>query len=656
MQFALRPLVALVLFSGLASLAPAQGEVPRPASLDAVGIPAIPTAIAQDVRRYTEARAASFTSWHPTRLEMLITTRFGNTAQIHSVAAPLGMRRQLTFFDEPIASGSYDHARGEFFIFPRDQGGNEFGQLYRYDFKDGTSTLLTDGGRSQNGDVSWSHRGDRFSYASTRRNGADRDIYIMDPRDPKTDRLLLQVQGGGWGTVDWSPDDRSLLILEYISVNETHLWLVDVASGRKTELTPRAEKDVAYGAAAFSQDGKGVFVTTDRENEFQRLAYLNLGTRRFTYLTSDIKHDIDGLALSRDGRTLAFTANNDGRGVLYLLDTATRRFRPVAGLPTAVIGLGDWHPDNHHLSLTLNYARSATDTYVLDAPANTLTRWTESELGGVVAAQLGEAELIHWKSFDGREISGFLIQPAARFSGKRPVIINIHGGPEGQATPIFQGRNNYYFNELGVAMIYPNVRGSTGFGKTFVALDNDRKREDSVKDIGALLDWIAQRPELDANRVMITGGSYGGYMTLACAVHYNDRIRGSVDVVGISNFISFLENTESYRRDLRRVEYGDERDPEMRKILQEISPLTHADKITKPLFIVQGANDPRVPKRESIQMADTIRKNGGTVWYLEGKDEGHGFRKKANADYQFYATILFVKKYLLGEEAVKAGD
>ncbi len=625
----------------------AQTELKPAANLVAEGIPPVPATIAAEVRRYTEARSASFSSWHPERLEMIISTRFGNTAQLHKVAAPLGARTQLTFFEEPVTGASYDPVKGEFFLFTRDQGGNEFTQAYRHDIADGTVTLLSDGGRSQNSGGAWSTKGDRIAYGSTRRNGADRDIYVMNPRQPGTDRRLAELTGGGWGITDWSPDDKSLLLFESVSVNESHLWLLDAVTGAKTEFTPRSETGVSYGSAKFSPEGQSVYLTTDKDFEFKRLALIDRATGACTYLTSGLKHDVQSFSLTDDGRTIAFNTNEDGLNRVYLMDTATRAYRAIAGLPVATIGGLAWHKDNRHLALTISSPRSASDVYVLDAVGGTVTRWTESELGGLVAANLSEAELVRWKSFDGLEISGFLHRPPAKFPGKRPVIINIHGGPEGQAQPGFLGRNNYYLNELGVAMIFPNVRGSTGFGKTFVALDNGPKREDSVRDIGALLDWIAAQPGLDASRVMITGGSYGGYMTLACAFHYNDRIRCSVDVVGISNFISFLNNTESYRRDLRRVEYGDERDPAMRAVFERIAPLAHAKEITKPLFIVQGANDPRVPRTEAVQMFETVRSNGGPVWYLEAKDEGHGFRKKANADFQFYATVMFVREHLL---------
>ena len=630
--------------------APARGGVIAPtANLVADGVPPVPAAVAEAVRRYTESRAASLADWHPTKRSILVSTRFGNTPQIHEVAAPLGARRQLTFYDEPIGGASYEPRAGRYFIFGKDVGGNEFGQLYRYDVATGAVTLLTDGGRSQNGGARWSTRGDRIAYGSTRRNGGDRDLYVMDPLDPKSDRRLLTVSGGGWSVADWSPDDRQLLVLEYLSVNRSRLHLVDVASGRRTPLLPAERDTVAYGEARFARDGRGVYLTTDAGSEFQRLAYLDLATRRTTPLTADIPWDVEQFDLSRDGRTIAFLTNEAGASRLYLMDAATRRARPVAGVPSGVAGGLQWRPDSRELALSVASARSPSDVYSVDRESGAVTRWTESELGGLVASELVEPTLVKWPSFDRREITGFYYRPPARFAGKRPVVINIHGGPEGQSRPGFQGRTNYYLNELGVAVIYPNVRGSTGYGKTFVKLDNGTKREDSVKDIGALLDWVAKQPELDAGRVMVTGGSYGGYMTLAVATNYNDRICCALDVVGISNFNTFLKNTESYRRDLRRVEYGDERDPQMRAFFEKTAPLNNAQRISKPLFVVQGGNDPRVPRTEAEQMVARVKRNGSPVWYLMATDEGHGFRKKGNVDFQFYATTQFVKTYLLQE-------
>jgi dipeptidyl aminopeptidase/acylaminoacyl peptidase len=649
----MRP-IFLLLFTASSLVVPASVTAQSPEviapteNLVVDGVPRIPAKLAAEVRRYTESRSASLADWHPVRREVLISTRFGNTAQIHRVATPLGARTQLTFFDEPIGSASYEPTAGRYFLFSRDVGGNEFGQIYRYDLASGAVTLLTDGGRSQNGGRRWNTRGDRIAYSSTRRNGADRDIYIMDPLNPSSGRLLLEVKGGGWGVSDWSPDDRQLLVGEYLSVNQSRFYLVDASSGNRSLLFPDERDTVAYGSARFSRDGRGVYLTTDAGSEFQRLAYVDLGTRRITPLTMSINWDVEDFELSPDGRTIAFATNEAGVSRLYLMDTRTRRIRPVSNIPAGNIGSASWHPRLSELAFTVSSARSPSDVYSLNPRTGSVTRWTESELGGLIASELAEPSLIRWRSFDGREITGFYYRPPARFTGKRPVIINIHGGPEGQYRPGFLGRGNYYLNELGVAVIYPNVRGSTGYGKEFVKLDNGMRREDSVRDIGALLDWIGQQPELDASRVMVTGGSYGGYMTLAVATNYNERICCALDIVGISNFNTFLKNTESYRRDLRRVEYGDERDPQMQAFFERIAPLNNAGKISRPLFVVQGGNDPRVPRTEAEQIVARVKQNGSPVWYLMAKDEGHGFRKKNNVDFQFYSTVEFVRRFLLG--------
>jgi dipeptidyl aminopeptidase/acylaminoacyl peptidase len=613
------------------------------------GIPPIPASLADTVGRYTEFRSAIFTGWHPVQRHMLITTRFADVPQVHLVKMPGGDRQQLTFYPDRIAAASFEPKTGEYFLFGKDKGGDEFVQLYRADGGTGSVTMITAGGRSQNDAPVWSTAGTLIAYGSTKRNGADRDVYVMDPRNPSSDRRVLEVKGGGWFVTDWSPDDKSLLVAEFLAINETYLWLVDAATGEKRALTPRGEHKVAYLAAEFAADGTGVYVTTDKDHEFQRLARIDLATGAHTYYTTAIPWDVGEFDVSPDGRTIAFVTNEEGTSVLRLLDTASGKEKPVLklGLGAGVIGSVSWHKNNRDVGFTYNSARSASDAHSIDVVTGKVERWTESELGGLNASAFAPAELVRWKTFDGKMISGFLYKPPARFTGRRPVIVNIHGGPEGQSFPIFLGRSNFYLNELGVAIVFPNVRGSTGFGKTFGTLDDGFKREDSVKDIGALLDWIGTRPDLDASRIMVTGGSYGGYMTLAVATHYNDRIRCSLDVVGISNFVTFLENTESYRRDLRRAEYGDERDAKMRAFLEQISPRTNAQKITKPLFVVQGKNDPRVPYTESEQMVQTIRKNGGPVWFLMANDEGHGFAKKRNADFQFYATVAFMREHLL---------
>jgi len=456
------------------------------------------------------------------------------------------------------------------------------------------------------------------------------------------------VEGGGWEALDWSPDDRQILVQQEISVNESYLWLVNAANGEKALLTPKTEgAKVAYSAGQFSKDGKGIYVATDKDSEFQRLAYLDLTSKQHTYLTSRIPWDIEEFDLSDDGSKIALVTNEAGLGVLHLLDTRSRKELPLPKLPPGNVGGVAWHRNNRDLGFDLVSARAPLDVYGLDVSTGKIERWTTSETGGLNTASFAEPELIRWKSFDEHEISGFLYRPPAKFTGKRPVIINIHGGPEGQFRPGFLGRSNYYLNQLGNAIIFPNVRGSTGFGKSFATLDNGLQREDSYKDINALLDWIQKQPDLDANRVLITGGSYGGFMTLAVATTYNDRICCAVDIVGPSNLVTFLEHTSGYRKDLRRAEYGDERDPKMREFLEGIAPIHKVKNITRPLFVIQGKNDPRVPASESEQMVEVVRKNGPPVWYLLAKDEGHGFGKKRNQDFQFYATVMFVREFLM---------
>jgi len=578
---------------------------------------------------------------------MLISTRFADTFQIHLLKMPAGARSQLTFSQEPARGAQYNPKDGKSFIFVKDIGGGEFFQIYRYDLATGDITLLTDG-KSRNTGAVWDHDGHWIVYGSTRRTGNDVDFWVVDPSDPKSDHLLAQNKGGGWDALDWSWDGKWIVALEEISANESYLWLVNASTGEKTPITRRDNPaHVSYSGGRFSKNGKEIYTTTDNDNEFHRLASIDLSSKKETYLTTSIPWDVEDFDLSDDGAEIAFVSDEDGYGILHLLNATSGKELPLPKLPHGVISHPQWHKNNRDLAFEFNSANVNDDVYSIDVTTGKIDRWTESETGGMDISSVSEPDLIHWKSWDGRSISGFLYRPPAKFTGKRPVMINIHGGPEGQFRPYFLGRTIYYGNELGVAMIFPNVRGSSGYGKTYLALDNVLLREGSYKDINSLLDWIATQPDLDPSRVMITGGSYGGFMTLAVATNYTDRICCSVDIVGISNLVSFLQNTSGYRQDLRRVEYGDERDPKVREFLTQISPLNKAKNVTKPLFVIQGKNDPRVPMTESEQMVKTVRENGTPVWYLLAKDEGHGFQKKKNQDFQFYATVMFVKEFLL---------
>lgn len=618
------------------------------------GIPAIPAELAESVKKYTESIPVFGNNWHPVKREILVGKRAGNANQVHLLNAPLGVPKQLTDFPDPVGGGSWQPTSGDYFLFFKATGGNEVSQLYRYDAGPGKVTPLTADSKKRIGGGPWSTAGDRYLYTAVATGAASAsetfktELYTIDPMNPDSAKLLVALEGVGWGASDWSPDDKKLVIGQYVSANESYLYLYDIATGEKTLLTPKeGDEKVAWSGAVFTKDGKGIYTTSDKGSEFSRLVHMDLATKKITPLSAHIDWDVSNFNLSKDGKWLGFSTNENGVSKLYVLDTATNKEIKLPKLPPGQIGGFTWHNKTNELGFNMISYQSIADVYSLDLGTGKLTHWAKTELNGFDTAGLREPELIKWKSFDGRTISGFAYKPPAKFSGKRPVIINIHGGPEGQATPGPLGRNSYFVNDLGIAVIYPNVRGSAGYGKTFLALDNGYKREDSVKDIGALLDWIAEQPDLDKDRILVTGGSYGGYMTLAVATHYNDKIRASIDIVGISNFVTFLKNTETYRRDLRRVEYGDERDAKMNEFLNSISPLNNAQKIKKPMMVVQGKNDPRVPYTEADQIVAAIRKNGVPVWYLTANDEGHGFAKKNNADYQFFSSIMFINEFLL---------
>lgn len=635
--------LALPLAPALAQEAAKPAVEPRPAALVADGMPDVPADLAAATRPYMENRGAGFVGWNPVDKSMLISTRFGNTAQIHRVARPMGARQQLTFEAEPVGTAAWSPKSADVMLVQKDIGGNEFYQIYA--LKDGRLDLLTDG-KSRNGLNAWSKDGALVAYTSTRRNGRDSDIYTMNPRDPATTKMVAEVDGGGWGVSDFSPDKSWALVGKYVSVQKVDLFRLDLASGAMTPIGDH-KKSVAYGGVSFAPDGT-IWATSDEGGDFQRLGTLDPKTGKFTPKGPAEKWDVDTYDIADDGSFIAYVVNEAGMSKLRLLDPKTGAVRTVDALPAGIIGGVDIAPWGE-IGISFTSARSAADAYSVDPKTLAVTRWTESETGGLDVTKNVEPELVKVKSFDGLEVSGFLYRPdPAKFPGKRPLIMNVHGGPEGQSRPGFLGRTNYLLNELGIAVFYPNVRGSTGYGKTFVSLDNGPfKREDSVKDMGAFLDHLAKDGTLDASRFGLTGGSYGGYMCYAAATHYGDKLRANLCVVAISNFVTFLENTQDYRRDLRRVEYGDERDPKQRAKLIEISPLTRVGDIKKPLFIVTGANDPRVPASEADQIVAAVRKNGGTAWHLVGTNEGHGFAKKENADYNFWASLLFWKQYLL---------
>lgn len=630
------------------------------ANLVAQGIPPIPAALVAEVARYTDFRGHNFVEWHPQRRELLVSHRKAgaSTLQLFRVAAPLAEPEALTDAAEPVRRATWEPRRGDYLVFARGNGGDEADQLYRLDLATRNVTLLTDPSR-RHGFETWLNRSsqlltssvplDRSTQGSAREQPRQ-TFTLIDPAEPTRQRRVGELPGAGWDVGGISADDRQAVLTRYLSANESQVWLLDLASGRSTQLLPAPgskDKGVHF-AAGFERGDRALWVLSDRGGEFRQIYRYELRRKTLQPVSAHIPWDVDQLAVAKDGKLLAARINVDGREELRLFDARTLKERPAPALPAGSVRAIGLHPASGEIAVAMDGASGPSTVLTLDAAGRGAIAWTRAGAApGVDTQAFADASIVRWKSFDGRSISGLLHLPPQRFTGPRPVLIDIHGGPEAQARVGFMGRDNHFLQDLGIAIVQPNVRGSSGYGKTFLALDNGTKREDAVKDIGALLDWIATQPRLDASRVVVRGGSYGGYMSLAVAATYPERIAGAIDVVGISNFVTFLRNTESYRRDLRRVEYGDERDEAMRSFLERISPTSHAARIVKPLFVVQGRNDPRVPYTEAEQIVEKVRANGTPVWYLRAENEGHGFQRKENADFQFWATTLFLRQTLL---------
>ncbi|MGA9575084.1 MAG: alpha/beta fold hydrolase [Lysobacterales bacterium] len=618
-------------------------------------VPAIPASLVASLNRYQNVRSASFLDWTLDGHGIYISTRFGDVNQVHVVSHAGGAREQLTFFDEPV--GAFQRQPGGLrMVFTMDAGGSEFSQIFLLDPASNDDPAMLTDGASRNDSVVWDRSGQRIAYRSTRRNGASNDVWMMDVANPETARMLLaSPDGTGWSASEFSEDNRKLLISNYIGNADSRIYLLDIESGELRLLAGDADNPSTNFPVAFDHAGTGFWFVTDVTGDFRQLAWKSLeADSDAVIVTADIPWNVEAAELSHDRKRGVFSVNVDGMSQVYVLDTLSRRYAPVSTIPTALVGGMEFSPDDGKLGLTLNTSKTPSDSFVLQLGPDALEfgeleRWTFSEVGGLDTDSFIEPELVHYPTFDSasggpEKIPAWLYKPEGQ--GPHPVIIVIHGGPEGQSRPSFSSTYQMWLDKLGAAIIRPNVRGSSGYGKHYMSLDNGFKREDSVKDIGALIDWIATRPDLDKDRVAVYGGSYGGYMVLASATHYSDRLKAAVDVVGISNFVTFLENTQDYRRDLRRAEYGDEREPAMREHLQNISPLSHVDRISIPMLVVQGQNDPRVPVTEAIQMVDALRAQGQAVWYMKAMKEGHGYRKKENRDVQQQVMMMFFERYL----------
>jgi len=632
-----------LLVSAPSSAQSAAGARREHGSLIYDGIPPPDPALAAKLARYLQSRGATFLDWQADG-SLLIETRFGETSQVHRVSAMLGMREQLTFFPDPIEWARAARSGGGF-AFLKDQAGDENTQVF-YQAPNAQVRQLTQG-KFIHGALTWAHDGRRLAFYGNERDSLSYDVYLADVTSGAAPQLLVGGHDDTWYPLDWSADDSKLLVWKFLSGSESYLYLADTVSGALTPLEDKPKKS-GIRMARFAPNGRGVYVLTDEDSEFVQLKLKDPVTHESRRVSPEVDWDVEDFDASADGRYLAYVLNEDGRSRLSVQETLTGAQLAPEGLPEGRIGNPRFDKVGTRLAFTVDGSLGPRDVYVYDLSHGTLTRWTHSEAGPIDPATLVSPELVRYPTWDrvsghARMLSAYVYRPAHP-AAAAPVLIDIHGGPEAQFRPEWDPFLQFVVNELGYVVVAPNVRGSSGYGKSFLALDNGTLREDALRDIGSLLVWLGVQPGFDRERMVVMGGSYGGYLALASLVTYGERLKGGIDFVGISNFVTFLRNTAGYRRDWRREEYGDERDTSTRVFLERISPLTNAARIKKPLLVAAGLNDPRVPASESEQLVWRVRSNGGEVWYLIAKDEGHGFSKKQNRDEYLLTAASFLQK------------
>ncbi|EFH85503.1 alpha/beta hydrolase family protein [Ktedonobacter racemifer] len=601
--------------------------------------------------RYLNVRSATGASFSPDGQHISFLTNITGVAEVWSVSIDQpnlqepAWPRQLTFRGERVSGATFaPHA--DTLLVSGDIGGNERAQLFLLSADGSEFRALTEKPEVMHSFGGWSPDGERIVYNSNERDARFFDVYEMQVSTGEC-RLLLEQDGSNM-PVRYSPDGKQVLVRRVESLSRNALILIDIDSGEARDLTPDLGEGAALHATPFwSADRKGLYLLCNRERDFLSLAYLDLATTELRYL-SDIPWDVEALAVTRDGASLAMVINEDGISRLELFDVAQgweqRHVLLAPTLPKSVVLDLAWSQDGAKLAITLSGADEPTDIWIWDMAGGHIQRATLSSTGGIPRASFVAPAVVRYPSFDGRDIPAFLYQPAGA-QKNLPVVISVHGGPESQERPWFNPIYQYLVAR-GYAVLAPNVRGSTGYGYTYQSLDDVRKRMDSVADLKAAVEWLRESGIADPERIAVYGGSYGGFMVLAAVTTYPDLWAAAVDIVGIANFVTFLENTGPWRRKWREAEYGSlEQD---RAFLEQISPIHAVDKITAPLFVVHGANDPRVPLGEAEQVVNALRQRNVPVEYLVFADEGHGLIKRDNRLKAYPAIADFLDSHVKG--------
>ncbi len=607
------------------------------------------TAKTYPFERYLNVRNAYGASFSPSGDRLSFLTDISGVAEVWSVPVNLdspspAWPEQLTFRGERVSSAVYSPVEPVMLV-AADTGGSELDQFYLLSQDGADFYVLTDRPKVMYRAGVWSPDGRRVVYASNERDPRYFDIYERNMVDG-TVRLLWQQDSTNFPAV-YAPDGRQVVISRMRSNIFTQLFLLDTESGEVRALTPdTADGPSEFNYPSWAADGSGLYVISNRGRDFLNLAWLDLATGELRYLRDD-QWDADQLHVTHDGRYLALALNEDGYSRLELFDISRgwseRRSLSTPSLPRGVIVDMTWSQDGQRLAFTLLSAGTPMDVWIWDLAREKLWQATRSSLGGIPREHFVEPSLVHFPTFDQREIPAFLFLPRDQEARNLPVVINVHGGPEGQARPIFNPVNQYLVAQ-GYAVLTPNVRGSTGYGYTYMSLDDVRKRMDSVADLRHAVLWLRESGIADPRRIVVMGGSYGGFMVLSALSTYPDLWAAGIDIVGVANFVTFLENTHPWRRKLRESEYGSlEND---REFLEEISPIRHVDKITAPLFVIHGANDPRVPIGEAEQIVSALRQRQVHVEYLRFEDEGHGLIKRANRLIAYPAIARFLEAHL----------